>query len=152
MTQDKVSKLSDSNENVWAEDRSSSKNPKPEYKPGYGERWSKTRPKKMVVFWICLATIILTIFVGFNWGGWVTAGTAQEMTKSAMVQRLVPICVDQFNQDPQKDQKLIELQGTSSYQRDDYVKDQGWATMPGEAEADHQVADACAKLIVQRNQ
>ena len=106
----------------------------------------------MVVFWICLATIILTIFVGFNWGGWTTAGAAQEMTKSVMIQRLVPICVDQFNQDTQKDQKLIELQGTSSYQRDDYVKNQGWATMPGETEPDHQVADSCAKLIVQNNQ
>jgi hypothetical protein len=41
------------------------------------------------------------------------------------------------------------LQDTSSYQRDDYVKDQGWATMPGEANPENKVADGCAKLIVQ---
>lgn len=152
MNQDKVSKLSDTKNNVWDEDRPGSKNPNPEYKPSYGERWSKTRPKKMVVFWICLATVIVTIFVGFNWGGWVTAGSAQKMTESAMVQRLIPICVDRFNDDPQKDQKLVELKDTNSYQRDDYVKDQGWATIAGETEPDHQVADGCAKLIIQNNQ
>jgi hypothetical protein len=152
MNQDKVSKLSDTEKNVWDEDKPSSKSPKPEYKPSYSERWSKIRPKKMVVFWICLATIILTIFVGFNWGGWVTAGTAQEMAESAVVQRLAPICVDQFNQDPEKDQKFTELKDTRSYQRDDYVKAQGWATLPGETEPNHQVADGCARLIVQANQ
>ena len=150
MNQDKVSKLSE--KNVQDEGKAGSKNVKPAYKPSYGERWNKIRPKKMVVFWICLATVILTIFIGFNWGGWVTAGTALEMTESAIVQRLAPICVDQFNQDPEKDQKFTELKDTSSYQRDDYVKAQGWATMPGETEPDHQVADGCARLIVQANQ
>jgi len=152
MNQDRVSKLSDTKNNVWDEDRPSSRNPKPEYKPSYGERWSKTRPKKMVVFWICLATVILTLIVGFNWGGLVTSATAEKMTTDALAQRLSSICVGQFNQDPQKDQKLTELKDISSYQRDDYVKDQGWATMPGEAQPDHQVADGCAKLIVQNNQ
>ena len=30
----------------------------------------------------------------------------------------------------------------------DYVKKQGWATMPGEMEADGKVADECAKLLM----
>ena len=152
MSQDKVSKLTDTEKNVWDEDKTNSKNVKSAYKPSYGERWDKIRPKKMLVFWICLASVILTIFVGFNWGGWVTTGTAQEMTANAVAQRLAPICVDQFNQDPQKDQKFTELKDTSSYKRDDYVKDQGWATMPGEANSDGIVADECARLIVQNGQ
>ncbi len=152
MNQDKVSKLTDTEKNVWDEEKPSRKNVKSAYKPSYGERWSKTRPTKMVVFWICLAVVILTIFVGFNWGGWVTAGTAQEMAESAVSQRLEPICVDQFNHDPQRDQKFTELNDTSSYKRDDYVEAQGWATMPGEANPDGIVADGCAKLIVQNGQ
>ena len=62
------------------------------------------------------------------------------------------MCVGQFNQDPQRDQKLTELQDTSPFQRDDYVTEQGWATMPGEEEPDSKVADGCAKLIVQSGQ
>ena len=99
-----------------------------------------------------MAAAILTMIVGFSWGGWVTGGTAQKMTNDALTQRLSSICVGQYNQDPQKAQKLTELQDTSSYQRDDYVKEQGWATMPGEANPDSKVADGCARLIVQSGQ
>jgi hypothetical protein len=152
MTQDKVSRLSDVEQNVWDEDKASPKNVKAEYKPGYGERWDKIRPTKTIVFGLAVVTIVLTIIVGFNWGGWVTDGAAQKMTTDAVAQRLSTICVGQYNQDPQKDQKLTQLQETSPYQRDDFVKEQGWATMPGEDKPDNKVADGCAKLIVQSGQ
>lgn len=139
MNQDKVSRLSDSGKNVKAA-----------YEPSYSERWKNVRPTKTIVFGIAVGAIILTMIVGFNWGGWVTGGTAQEMTNDAVAQRLSLICVEQFNQDPQRDEKLTELQDTRSYQRDEYVTEQGWATMPGEAKPDRNVADGCAKLIVER--
>jgi len=151
MNQDKVSKLSDVAKNVWTED-TARKNVKRAYEPSYGERWNKTRPTKTIVFWSLLAVIILTMIVGFNWGGWVTGGTALKMTNDAVTQRLSLICAGQFNQDPQKDQKLTELKDIRSYQRNDYVKKHGWATMPGEADANNKVADGCAKLIVQNSQ
>jgi hypothetical protein len=92
------------------------------------------------------------MIVGFNWGGWVTSGTAQKMTTDAVTQRLSLICIGQFDQDSQKDQKLAELQDLRSYQRRDFVEEQGWATMPGEEEVNSKVADGCAKLIVQSGQ
>ena len=141
MNQDKVSRLSDSEKNV-----------KPAYEPSYGERWNNVRPTKTIVFGIAVGAIILTMIVGFNWGGWVTGGTAQKMTNDAVAERLSLICVEQYNQDPQRDEKLTELQDTRLYQRDEYVTDQGWATMPGEQEPESRVADGCAKLIVQSGQ
>lgn len=152
MQQDKVSKLSDVEKNVWDDSTVSNKNTKSNYKPSYGERWDKARASKKVVFWAIIGTMILTIIVGFMWGGWVTGGTAQSMTTDAVTQRLASICVGQFNQDPQKEQKFTELKDTNSYQRDDYVNKQGWATMPGEAKPDSKVADSCAKLIMQGSQ
>ena len=110
-------------------------------------RWNEARPKKTVVFWISVAVSILTMAVGFNWGGWVTNSNAQIMAEDAVVERLALICVDQFEQDPEKAQKLIEFIETRKYQQDDYVRDQGWATMFGDDEPDKNVADACAKLI-----
>ena len=125
-------------------------------KKSFGQWWEVARPTKTVVFWSWLASIILTMIIGFAWGGWVTGGTAQKMAEvmaeDAVVQRLAPICVAQFNQDPEKDQKLKELQEAKTYQRDDYVKDQGWATMPNEEEPDSRVADECAKLLMLINQ
>ena len=103
--------------------------------------------------WGLVVSAILTMIIGFAFGGWVTGGTAQEMAKEmadeAVIDRLAPICVTQFNQDPEKDKKLQELKEISSYQRGDYVEKQGWATMPGEKEPDSEVANECAKRLVE---
>ena len=103
--------------------------------------------------WGLVVSAVLTMIIGFAFGGWVTGGTAQRMVKEmadeAVVDRLAPICVTQFNQDPEKDKKLQELKEISSYQRGDYVEKQGWATMPGEKEPDSNVANECAKRLVE---
>jgi hypothetical protein len=105
-----------------------------------------------MAFWACMASVVLTMIVGFGWGGWVTGGTALKMAEAraddAVVKRLAPICVLQFNRDPRKDQKLVALKGTDTWQRDGYVEKQGWATMPGEEKSDSKVAEACAQLLL----
>jgi hypothetical protein len=96
------------------------------------------------------------MLVGFMWGGWMTARGAQTLAaataKTAVVERLAPICVAQFNLDPAKDQKLAEMGALTSYKRSEYIRTQGWATMPGEAQPDRQVADACLKLLTPASQ
>jgi hypothetical protein len=156
--QDRVNKTSSSPvKNVWDED-SGRRKPMQQIKrkPSLGERWSAARPKKTLVFWSWVGFIVLTMIVGFGWGGWVTGGSARTMadtwSKAAVVQRLTPICVAQFNQDAAKDQKLAVLKDTDSWKRSDYVQKQGWATMPGEAKPDSLVAEACAKLLVPTSQ
>jgi hypothetical protein len=125
-------------------------------KPGYRQRWDKVRPTKQVLVWFCVGSVIGALIIGFGWGGWVTGGSARDMAvqsgKDAVVQRLAPICVYQFNQDPGKDQKLTELKDTGTWQRRAYVEKQGWATMPGEEKPDSKVADECAKLLMQIGQ
>jgi hypothetical protein len=121
-------------------------------KLGYRQRWDEARATKRVVFGFAVAAVVLTLIVGFNWGGWVTGSSAQAMADDAVVQRLAGVCVAQFDQDPGNVQKLSEMKEKSSYQRDDYVKEQGWATMPGEEKANSKVADACAKLLMQVGQ
>ena len=85
-------------------------------------------------------------------------GTAQMEAKrsaqEAVVARLALICVEQFvtlhGQLLEKDPKLKKLKETNAWDRGDYVKKQGWATMPGEKEADIKIAGRCAELLVQR--
>ena len=118
----------------------------------FGERWRDARATKAVVFWACVASIVFTMIVGFAWGGWVTGGTAQTMgdkiAQDAVVKRLAPICVVQFNRDPEKAQKLSALKAGDSWQRGEYVEKQGWATMPGEEKPDSNVAADCARLLL----
>ena len=115
-------------------------------------RWDKAKLKKSRVFWIAIGAIVLTLFLGFSRGGWTTGGSAEEMAEksaqSAVVARLAPICVAQFNADGQGAVKLAELKAIgSSRNRTAYVTEQGWATMPGETAPDKQVAAACASQL-----
>jgi hypothetical protein len=113
-----------------------------------GQRWSEARPTKSVVVFSWVACVVVTMIIGFTWGGWVRGSTARSMADDSIVMRLAPICVVQFNRDPRKDQKLVELKETSTWQGGDYVMKQGWATMPGETEPASRVADECAKLLM----
>jgi len=121
-------------------------------KVSLGRRWSDARPTKMGVFWCCVASVVLTMIIGFGWGGWVTGGTARQtaeaMARDAVVQRLAPICVVQSGRDPAKAPKLVALKDETAWQRGEFVGKQGWATMPGEQEPDRKVAEACALLLM----
>jgi hypothetical protein len=117
-----------------------------------GQRWSAARPSKTAAFWCCVATAVVTMIVGFSWGGWVTGGasrqTAETMARDAVVRRLAPICVVQSGRDPGKTPKLVAMKDESTWQRGEFVGKQGWATMPGEQEPDRSVAEACATLLM----
>ena len=115
--------------------------------------WEKVKP----VLWGAAGGAIVLAIIGFAWGGWVTDGTARQMAaeaaNTAVADRLALICVEQFNRDSEKDQKLKELKEKDSWKRFDYVEEQGWATMPGEKDPDRTgtVAGKCADLLLQLN-
>jgi hypothetical protein len=98
---------------------------------------------------------IVLLIVIFS-AGWVVTSSsakakAQEISTDAVLDRLVPIAVAQFMQDPDKEEHLKKLKKLVSYgmnNRSDYVEKQGWATMPGEKEPDSRVADECAERLV----
>lgn len=90
--------------------------------------------------------------VGFNWGGWVTGGTHEEVSVSranaATVAALSPICVAQFRNSPDAAAKLAELKKIESWQRSEFVSKGGWATFPGgTGEPNSAVASACADSL-----
>jgi hypothetical protein len=114
--------------------------------------WKEARPTKTAVFWSWVACVVITMIIGFAWGGWVTGRTsrklAEDVADDAVTERLALICVAQFNQDPAKDAKLETLNQASSYERRTYVQDQGWATMPGDEGPSRAVAEECVKLLM----
>lgn len=122
--------------------------------PSLGAWWDRARPTKVQVLGSCVASVLATLLVGFTWGGWVTAGTAQRAaivaSGDAVAGRLVPLCIAQFEQDAARDAKLGRLKATDRWGQGDYVRQQGWATMPGEPGADSMVAEACARALASR--
>jgi hypothetical protein len=96
--------------------------------------------------------VIVWMIVGFSADWVVTAGTAQEeaerTAQEAVVEKLVPICVAQFEQDPTKAEDLKKLKAESSWARGDFIEEQGWATMPGSESANTDILDECAEKIM----
>jgi hypothetical protein len=97
------------------------------------------------------AGAVATLVVGFNWGGWVTGGTAKDMvqrsTSSAVVTALSPICVDKFQHSAEAAVNMVELKKVSSYQQGPFIEKGGWATLPGSDNANSAVARACAEML-----
>ena len=95
---------------------------------------------------------IVTMIVGFAWGGWTTGSgadrLAMERSTAAVTAALVPVCLERSKADPAGAKKLVALKAlTSSYDQRDAVVQGGWATFgPGEANRD--VAEACASALV----
>ena len=103
---------------------------------------------------MAVGSIVLLIVI-FSAGWVVTSGSARAKAKTiatdAVMNRLAPIAVAQFMQDPNKEEHLNELKKLEYYgspNRSDYVQKQGWATMPGDKESDSRVAYECARRIM----
>ena len=94
----------------------------------------------------------LTAIIGFNWGGWVTGGTAQTQIRNAeqasVVRVLAPICADRFTRSADAATNLKALHGADSWKRYELIEKAGLTTFPG-SEPDRGVANACATLLTQ---
>jgi hypothetical protein len=102
--------------------------------------------------WGAIGGAIVVMIIGFGWGGWVLGSTSQNnadaMVADALAARLTPMCLGQFNADAQKETKLNELKAKTLWDREKYVEEQGWATMPFEKEPDSRVAARCVEQIL----
>ncbi len=93
----------------------------------------------------------LAMIIGFGWGGWQLQSKAQRTTEQsvdkALIAALAPICVDKFQHGADAKASLVALKATDSWKRDVFVEQGGWATFPGTAEPNRNVAEACANIL-----
>ena len=90
---------------------------------------------------------VIAMVIGFSWGGWSTAGATQKTTENAVLTSQVAICVAQYVQEPNRNEKLKELASIDSYKRSEFIEKGGWDKMPGQKEASYGVARACAETL-----
>lgn len=98
-----------------------------------------------LVWWIVLGTVF----------GWMPAGSAEQQAvaraNTAVLDALAPICVERFQQDTDREQKLAALKKEYSWQRDAFVTKQGWATISADGKSSPGVARECASRILAAN-
>lgn len=97
--------------------------------------------------WGIVCGAIIAMIIGFSWGGWSTAASAQKMSDEAVVASQAAICVAQFMKDTGHEEKLNELKEINSWSRADFIQKGGWDKMPGQEKADYHVSRACADGI-----
>jgi hypothetical protein len=95
---------------------------------------------------------IALAIVGFSWGGWMSGSSAERMAvergDTARIAALAPICVSQFQAGAKATASLVALKEAKSWEQADYVRNGGWATMPGsKADPSRDVAEACAAAL-----
>jgi hypothetical protein len=98
------------------------------------------------------AGAVATLVIGFYWGGWTLASTAEKQVKAAeqasIVRVLAPICADKFQRAADVGVNLEALRKADSWKRDEMIEKAGWTKFPG-SEPDREVAAACANLLSQ---
>ena len=94
--------------------------------------------------WGLVVGAVITMIIGFAWGGWTTSSTTKTMTEEAVVASQAAICVAQFMKAPDHEAKLKEFEAVSSWKRPEFIAKGGWDKMPGQKDADYGVARACS--------
>jgi hypothetical protein len=118
----------------------------------FGSRFERYQPSKSVLAWACIGAAILTIIVGFSWGGWVTGGTSRAAVASAADTArgdlASAICVERFYLAPDAAVKLVEFKAlTDSSKKRQFVEAGGWATMPGQTAPDKLGVQGCVTAL-----
>lgn len=111
------------------------------------------RPSKTLWFWSVVGAVVVTIIVGFTWGGWVGPGGAKSMAadaaKQARAQLAAAVCVNRFLGATDAGAELAKLKQTSSWQRDDFIDKGGWTTLRGMKAPVEDAAGLCADKLMQ---
>ena len=97
--------------------------------------------------WGLIFGAVVTMILGFVWGGWTTAGSAHGMTQKAVLASQSAICVAQFVKQPAYKKNLEELEAINTWSRNEFIEKGGWDKMPGQDKADSDVSRACAEGV-----
>ncbi|MDP4066318.1 hypothetical protein IMCC1933_28550 [Rhodobacteraceae bacterium IMCC1933] len=97
------------------------------------------------------AGAVTLAIAGFNWGGWVTGGTASKMIKdasnTAVAAALTPHCLARSAADPEVITIMATLDKASTWKKRSIIEKSGWATPLGTNKPSWELAEACLKEL-----
>jgi hypothetical protein len=101
-----------------------------------------------------IAGVILTVAVGFSWFGygfgWKLGSSVESVAvaraDAAVVAAYAPVCSRDFARDA-TEANWAGFKTEASWNRDSYLMNTGYATLPGAKEPNRQIAGACAEAL-----
>ncbi len=102
--------------------------------------------------WGAVAGAVAMAVFGFWALGWTLGSTAERMASSraeaAVIDVLTPVCIARFEGQADAATKLMEFRKIStSWDQRSFIEKGGWATTPGTAAPNSDVARACAEKL-----
>ena len=108
---------------------------------------AQTKP----ALWGAVGGAILTLIVGFYWGGWQTTSSANRMANeqsaAKVIAALAPFCVDRFLKSADAAQSAGLLKFTTNYDRGSFLEKGGYTSLPGSTATNWAVGRACGDLL-----
>lgn len=92
---------------------------------------------------------VIAVLVGLNTKLLVSKNESEKMVSSTLLKARVAICVAQFANAPQYQEKLKEFKALNFLSRDGYIEKGGWDKMPGEQKASDGVNRVCGDKIAE---
>lgn len=93
---------------------------------------------------------VAVMIVGFSWGGWVTAGTAEKQavtrTNTDVVKALTPYCIANAKAEPEQ---LKLLKATDTYRRSGFIQEKTTWVAGMDQKYRYDVAVGCASKAVE---
>lgn len=120
---------------------------------GILQAFNDWQPTKGHLGWTAAGTFAVTVAAGFMLGFVVTAGTAADMAQKAHVagqtEVAANVCAGNFAVSETAAAQHAELVALNTTRQRQFVQGQPWAAVPGLASVSRDVADQCARLILQ---
>ena len=114
---------------------------------------SSFRPTRTLWLWSLVGASVLTMIVGFTWGGWTTSASVREMNmvaaRDARADLVADICVHDFTSASDAGKNLQALKATSSWERENFIKEGGWTKIAGIEGPVINAANNCAEQLME---
>lgn len=114
--------------------------------------WQAFQPSKSM--WLCssIGVAVVTMFIGFGWGGWVTSGTAQQMVDEAAhkarARLIAGVCVERYVSSEGFAVRLAKLKEGSRWDREEQIEEGNWTKLPGIEDPVDEATDICVDELV----
>ena len=107
----------------------------------------ETSQKAQNAFLAAVVGAIIPIAIGFGANFWVTKGDAERMASEALLTARAKICVAQFSNAPNYEERLQQYKALDYSARGSFLEKGGWGKMPGEEKANDAVKESCARAL-----
>jgi hypothetical protein len=107
----------------------------------------ETNQKIQNAFLAAIVGVAVPLAIGFGGGLWVTKGDAERTTNEAVLAARAKICVGQFTDAPNYQERLKEYTALDYGKKAAFIEKGGLAKLPGEKEANDAVKQSCGNAL-----